>query len=75
MRKVVLNMKEQDKYLTIKKVAEGKLSKHATTVRLSLTRRQINRLLASYQHKGKATFVHGSNPFCPLSEYKSSTSL
>jgi len=53
MRKVVLNMKEEVKYLSIKKVAEGKMHKNRAAVHLGITRRQVDRLLIKYKELGK----------------------
>lgn len=60
MRKVVLNMKETQKFNIIKAVADGNKSKNRAEVELGLTRRQINRLLASYKMYGKEAFRHKS---------------
>ena len=59
MRKVVLTMNEQMKYETIKKVADGLMSKSTAEVKLGITRRHVNRLLLAYRNGGgKETFKH-----------------
>lgn len=60
MRKVILNMQENEKYLTIKKVVEGKTSKKRAAVHLNVTLRHINRMIIKYKEQGKAAFVHGN---------------
>jgi transposase/transposase-like protein len=58
MRKVELTMNEQIKYEVIKKVSEGLMRKTKAEVTLGLSRRQIDRLIASYRQNGKETFKH-----------------
>ncbi|MCL6222803.1 ISNCY family transposase [Streptococcus dysgalactiae subsp. equisimilis] len=53
-------MTEHKKYLVIKAVAEGKKKKHRACVELSLSIRQVNRLLITYKEKGKEAFRHGN---------------
>lgn len=60
MRKVVLTLKESEKYLTIKKLVETNGNKKRAASKLKLTVRQINRLIAGYNQFGKAFFVHGN---------------
>lgn len=60
MRKVVLTLKEQEKYQTIKKVVETNGNKKRAAIKLRLTERQINRLIAGYKQFGKEFFVHGN---------------
>ncbi|MDN6185150.1 MAG: ISNCY family transposase [Lactococcus lactis] len=57
---IQLNMFEEVKYKTIKKVANGQLSKERAEVNLDLSRRQINRLVKAYKGKGKIAFQHGN---------------
>lgn len=60
MRKVVLTLKENKKYLTIKKLVETGGNKKRAATELSLTIRQIDRLIAGYKEFGKEFFVHGN---------------
>lgn len=61
MRKVLLTMVEQRKYDIIKSVSEGRMKKSTAEVKLNLSRRQINRLVANYQQHGKISFSHGNH--------------
>jgi len=58
MRKVELTMNEQIKYEVIKKVSDGLMRKTKAEVILGLSRRQIDRLVASYRANGKVIFRH-----------------
>ena len=60
MRKVVLTLKEQQKYDVIKKLVETEGNKKRAANKLRLTERQINRLIAGYKQFGKEFFVHGN---------------
>ncbi len=60
MRKVVLTLKESEKYLIIKKLVETNGNKKRAANKLGLTVRQINRLIAGYNEFGKEFFVHGN---------------
>jgi transposase-like protein len=51
-------MNENVKYETIKKVSEGLMLKTKAEVVLGLSRRQIDRLVASYRKFGKEAFKH-----------------
>lgn len=60
MRKVVLTLKEQEKYDIIKKLVETNGNKKRAANKLKITERQINRLIAGYKKFGKQFFVHGN---------------
>ena len=60
MRKVVLTLKEQEKYNVIKKLVETNGNKKRAANKLRITERQINRLIAGYKEFGKQFFVHGN---------------
>ena len=60
MRKVVLTLKELDKYNTIKKLVETNGNKQRAATHLNITVRQVNRLIAGYIAFGKEFFVHGN---------------
>ena len=60
MRKVVLTLKEQQKYDVIKKLVETEGNKKRAANKLKLTPRQINRLIIGYKQFGKEFFIHGN---------------
>lgn len=60
MRKVVLTLKESEKYSTIKNLIETNGNKRRAAAKLKLSIRQINRLIAGYKNLGKEFFVHGN---------------
>lgn len=61
MRKVVLTLKEKEKYDVIKKLVETNGNKERARIKLCLKSiRQINRLIAGYKEFGKQFFVHGN---------------
>ena len=66
MRKVELRMNELEKYNTIRDVVKGKTSKNKAQVKLSLTRRQVNRLILTYKEFGKEGFIHGNRDRKPI---------
>ncbi len=68
MRKVTLSMKAQEKYNTIKRLAEGHISKSYAAVKIGCTKRHINRLLNRYRSEGKQAFLHGGRPACLQSD-------
>ena len=73
MRKVELKMREQEKYETIKAVAEGKMKKEKAEIRLGITRRHLNRLLVRYDQNGKTSFQHGNRQRKPKHTLPAST--
>jgi len=60
MRKVNLNMKENQKYEVIKKLVETDGNKDRASITLGCTRRHVNRMIAGYKAQGKGYFVHGN---------------
>lgn len=60
MRKVLLNMKTQEKYEIIKKLIETDSSKEWAAVKIGCTLRNVNRLILKYKKEGKAGFLHGN---------------
>ena len=60
MRKVVLTLKEEEKYEVIKKLVETNGNKQRAANKLNLSVRQINRLISGYKEYGKESFVHGN---------------
>ena len=66
MKKVRLRMKEQEKYEVIKELVDHKGNKLRAAVKLNVTVRQINRLIAIYKQKGKNGFIHGNRNRRPV---------
>jgi len=60
MKKVELRMKEELKYLTIKKLVETNGNKKRAAIKLDCSIRHIDRMIAGYHEKGKEYFVHGN---------------
>mgnify|MGYP004590841367 FL=1 len=61
MRKVVLTLKENQKYDVIKKLVETNGNKERARIKLGLKSiRHINRLIAGYKEYGKEFFIHGN---------------
>lgn len=65
MKKVELRMKEEMKYLTIKKLVETNGNKKRAAIKLDCTIRSIDRMIAGYKEKGKEYFVHGNRGRTP----------
>lgn len=65
MKKVELRMKEELKYLTIKKLVETNGNKKRASIKLNCTLRHIDRMIAGYKEKGKEYFVHGNRGRIP----------
>lgn len=65
MKKVELRTMEQIKYEIIKNLVENNGNKHRTAIKLSITIRQVNRLIQIYKSYGKAGFVHGNRGRLP----------
>lgn len=65
MRKVELTVKENLKYLTIKKLVETNGNKKRASIKLGCTVRHIDRMIAGYKEKGKLYFVHGNRGRTP----------
>ena len=54
MRKVILRMKEQEKYEKIKELVEHGGNKKRIALKLGITVRHIDRLIKKYKEKGKS---------------------
>lgn len=65
MRKVNLNMNENQKYEIIKKLVETDGNKDRAAIKLGCTRRHVNRMIAGYKDQGKGYFVHGNRNNTP----------
>ena len=66
MRKVLLRMKEQEKFKIIKELVDHGGNKNRTAKKLNISRRQIDRLIIIYKEKGKSGFVHGNRSKQPV---------
>ena len=61
MRKVVLNMKENEKYKAIKELVDHGGNKDRVALKLGISRRHVDRLINNYIEKGKSAFMHGNH--------------
>lgn len=66
-------MKEEEKYLAIKKLVETDGNKQRAAINLGYTVRHINRLIKGYRNEGKAFFVHGNKGKKPLNTIREDT--
>ena len=67
-------MNEQEKYEVIKELVDHNGNKNRACERLSLSKRQVNRLIIIYKEKGKSGFVHGNRARKPVSTLDKSIS-
>jgi len=58
-------MKEQLKYETIKEYVDHGGNKNKIALKLSISRRQVDRLIIKYKKNGKSAFVHGNRGQAP----------
>jgi len=58
-------MKEQEKYKIIKEYVEHGGNKNKIALKLSISRRQVDRLIIKYKEKGKSAFIHGNRGQAP----------
>ena len=58
MKRVDLNMKEQNIYQIIKKLVDTNGNKKKAAIRLGCTERYVNVLINKYKTEGKAGFIH-----------------
>lgn len=65
MKKVELRMKEEIKYLTIKKLVETNGNKKRAAIKLDCSIRSIDRMIVGYKSKGKEFFIHGNRGKIP----------
>ena len=72
MRKVELRMNELQKYEVIKELVDHNGNKNRAAKKLSISRRQIDRLIIKYKDKGKAGFVHGNRTRKPVNAFDKS---
>src|SRR5659263_697235 len=66
IRKVNLTMKEEEKYLMIKKLVDTNGNKKRAALKLQCSTRHINRMIQGYNQKGKEYFVHGNRDRQPI---------
>ena len=66
IRKVELNMNEQNKYEIIKSLVDHNGNKQRAALTLGITLRHLNRLIRGYKEQGKAFFVHGNRGRKPV---------
>lgn len=69
MRKVILNMNEEKKYITIKKLVETHGNKRSAAIKLDCSLRTVNRLIKTYNDHGKSGFVHGNRNRKPTTTF------
>ena len=74
MRKVELRMNEQEKNNVIKELVEHNGNKNRASMKLGISRRQIDRLIIKYKEKSKSAFVHGNRSRKPVSTLDKSIS-
>ena len=65
-KKVELRINELQKYEVIKELVDHNGSKNWAAKKLSISRRQIDRLIIKYKDKGKAGFVHENRTRKPV---------
>lgn len=75
MRKVTLEMTEEDKYNTIKKLVEIDGNKQRAAIHLGCTVRHINRMIKGYKEMGKEFFSHGNKGRKPIHTIDEETKL
>lgn len=66
IRKIKLRMNELQKYEVIKELVDHNGSKNWAAKKLSISRRQIDRLIIKYEDKCKAGFVRGNRTRKPV---------
>lgn len=72
IRKVDLNMTEEQKYTIIKKLVETNGNKDRAAKILGCTKRHINRLIKGYLLGGKSFFLHGNRGRKPANTFPTS---
>ena len=73
MRKVELNMTEENKYNIIKKLVETDGNKKRAALKIGCTLRNVNRLIAKYKKEGKAGFMHKNKGRRPAKAFDEET--
>lgn len=65
MKEVKLRMNEREKYNIIKELVENNGNKKRASMKLGISRRQIDRLIIKYKKNGESAFVHGNRGRVP----------
>lgn len=73
MKKVDLNVNEQEKYEIIKSLVDRDGNKVNAALKIGCSPRHINRLIAGYKKHGKAYFVHGNRGRKPAHAFSNET--
>ena len=60
MKRILLNMNEQEKYDIIKSIVEHNGNKKRVALQIGCSTRHVNRLIQNYKNNGKAAFLHGN---------------
>ena len=60
IRRVDLDMTEENKYLIIKKLVETNGNKKRAAITIGCTVRHVNRMILGYKKEGKSFFIHGN---------------
>lgn len=60
MKRILLNMNEQEKYDIIKSLVEHNGNKKRAALQIGCSTRHVNRLIQNYKNNGKAAFLHGN---------------
>ena len=58
-------MNEHEKYKVIKELVDQNGNKQRASIKLNLSKRQIDRLIAKYKENSKSSFVHGNRGKVP----------
>ena len=66
-------MKEEEKYIAIKRLVETDGDKQRAAINLGCTVRHINRLIKGYKQEGKSFFVHGNKGRKPVNTINTDT--
>lgn len=67
-------MKEKEKYKTIKEFVDHGGNKNRVSLKLGISRRQVDRLIIKYKEKGKSAFIHGNCSKTPVNAIDKSIS-
>lgn len=75
MRRVNLNMKDQQTYEVIKSIVEHGGNKSRASLKLGCSKRSIDRYIAGYKSEGKEYFIHGNRGKQPKHTVDETTKL
>lgn len=68
METVTLNKEQQRRAQVLARLSSGSLGKQDAEKLLGVSRRQVNRLLRSYESEGLASLVHGNTGRSPINK-------